>query len=467
MQTRLRSKATVRCAAACLGMSSWVACNDDPGSLKSPLEDGTGAGAPAPAGGEAAPPPGAGSGGDGEVSPAAKKPIAGKGGAAGKEAEAGKGAAGKGVAGKGAAGKGAAGKGAAGKGGAGAAGYGGKGGAGGVAGVGGKGGAGGLAGVGGKGGVGGAAGLGGKGGAGGIAGVGGQGAEGGTGGKTARQRPPRIPIVGSPQVGPDGQGVPIPAEGGTAAAGGCGPDLRIRFKAVVGNEDFACGQTYPGQGEANTTITPQDFRLFVQNVALIRVDGERIPITLDVRKPWQADTAALLDFEDQTTPCVGNKKTNTEVTGTIEAGTYRGLSFSNGVPEDVNHADPTTLPDPYKAYLDDLYWPELQGFRFIKAEVLQVDPEGGRGIFHLASTECSGDPLFCAKPNRNIVEIDHFDVCNDVVLVDIGALFHESNLSQQTECLTSGTECPDIFEELGIEYESGLPELGQTVYRKR
>jgi len=243
--------------------------------------------------------------------------------------------------------------------------------------------------------------------------------------------------------------------------------LHIRFSAVVGNEDFICGQTYPGQGTANTTITPQDLRLFVQNVALIRVDGTRIPVTLDVRPPWQADSAALLDFENKATPCVGNIETNTEITGTVDAGMYRGISFSNGVPENVNHADPKTLPDPYKAYLDDLYWPDKLGFRFIKSEVLQVDPKGGSGIFHLAATECTRDPWLCAKPNRNLVEIDHFDVCNDVVLVDVGALFHESDLSQRTECLASGEDCPPIFHELGIEYESGLPELGQTVYRKQ
>jgi uncharacterized repeat protein (TIGR04052 family) len=221
----------------------------------------------------------------------------------------------------------------------------------------------------------------------------------------------------------------------------------------------------------NTTITPQALRLFVQNVALIRLDGERVPFKIDVREPWQADTAALLDF--QTAPCVSNPQINTEITGTIDAGTYRGLSFSNGVPDDVNHANPATLPDPYKAFMDDLYWPELMGFRFIKSEVLQVDPQGGKGIFHLAAAECSGgppasgQPVVCDKPNRNIVEIDHFDVCHDVVLVDVGALFHQTDLSQKTECLASGTGCPDLFHQIGIEYDSGLPELGQTVYRKQ
>jgi uncharacterized repeat protein (TIGR04052 family) len=236
---------------------------------------------------------------------------------------------------------------------------------------------------------------------------------------------------------------------------------------VFGNSDFMCGQTYPGQGTANSTVTPKDFRLFVESIALIRLDGERIPVKIDVRPPWQDQTAALLDFEDKTNPCVGNRETNTEITGTVDAGTYRGISFSNGVPDEVDHADPQTLPDPYKAFASDLFWPEMKGFRFIKAEVLQVNPEGGHGIFHLASTDCSGDPLQCAKPNRNIVEIDHFDVCSDVVLVDLQALFHESDLSGPVECFSSGDDCRPIFHELGIEYNSGLPELGQTVYRKQ
>jgi uncharacterized repeat protein (TIGR04052 family) len=205
----------------------------------------------------------------------------------------------------------------------------------------------------------------------------------------------------------------------------------------------------------------------VQELALIRIDGERIPVKLDVRPPWQADTAALLDFEDKTPPCIGNPEKNTEVTGTVPSGTYRGVSFSNGVPEKVNHADPATWPDPYKTYQGDLYWPDLLGFRFIKARATEVTTHTGFGAFDLASTECSGDPVICQKRNYNIVEIDHFDVCKDVVLVDFGQIFQKADLAQPTECPAIGPQCPDFFDQVGVDYDTGQAVLGQTVYRKR
>lgn len=262
---------------------------------------------------------------------------------------------------------------------------------------------------------------------------------------------------------------PAAGSGGASAPS----PVTIRFKAVVGDQPFACSERYPGQGSANTTVVPQDFRLFVQDLALIRADGSRVPVALEERAPWQTEGLALLDFEDLTGTCTGTPEVNTQLTGSVPAGTYTGLSFSNGVPEALNHGDPTTAPDPLKTYAS-LSWGWLSGFRFVKAELAAVLPEGQPAVSlmsHIGSSACTGSPqegkVVCNKPNRNAIELTSFDPAKDTVLVDIGAIFKQLDLTQGGECHGSGATCDATYGALGIDFATGLPKSGQTVFSKQ
>ncbi len=88
-------------------------------------------------------------------------------------------------------------------------------------------------------------------------------------------------------------------------------------------------------------------------------------------------------------------------------------------------------------------------------------------MIHLSSSECSGDPVTCAKPNRNDVVLNDFNVCNDVVLADIGEIFAYTHLGQQTLCTPDGQYCDAMFSGIGVDYDTGQPLEGQTVFRKQ
>jgi uncharacterized repeat protein (TIGR04052 family) len=323
-----------------------------------------------------------------------------------------------------------------------------------------------TAGAGGAGAAGGKAGGGSKGGASGKSGAGGKSA--GAGG------------AGAPAAQHAGAGGLQSAAGSEAGSGGQtagGTDeepVTIRFKAVVGDADLACGQEYAGVGSAGTTVTPQDFRMFVQDLALLRADGSRVPVKFAVRTPWQAQApdVALLDFEDNTGRCSeGTPETNMEITGTAPAGEYTGISFGNGVPEELNHADPVTLPDPLKTHAS-LSWGWLTGFRFMKAEVVQVVAEGetfGTGLVHPGSMGCAkaDTEITCTKPNRNQITLMGFDPSKDTVLIDLAAIFAQVNLTEDAQCHGSGSACAPTFDALGIDFASGQPKDGQTVFRRQ
>ncbi len=247
--------------------------------------------------------------------------------------------------------------------------------------------------------------------------------------------------------------------------------VRLRFRATVGSEQFACGSRYVAS--SGVTFTPVDLRLFVQDLALLTAAGREQPITLDARAPWQLESVALLDFEDASGACLaGTRELNLEVTGRVPSGEYRGFAFTNGVPEVYNHADPARLPAPLQA--GSMSWGWLSGYRFLMAEVAAVSASAdagtaGSALVHVGSTACSGSPsgsgVACNKPNRNRVRLADFDPDASVVVVDVGDLFNGTDLSEVTTCHSSGDACAPLFDRLGLSLDDGSATDQQAIYR--
>lgn len=296
-------------------------------------------------------------------------------------------------------------------------------------------------------------------------------------------------LYGAVACGDDDGAGPTPGSDGGSSSGSSGTDagpsdpidadvtedaapdagaigVSLKFKAKVGDQDFKCGTTYPNQGTKNDTIEPRDLRFFVQDVKLVDGAGNEVPVTLEARAPWQTTDVALLDFEDGTGKCSnGNAELNDTVTGTVPAGTYTGIVFSNGVPEKLNHVDPATEPAPLSA--GGMTWGWLLGHLFIKAEVASTTSDGGLGLLHLGSVGCSNDagaggddynkgpPAPCSQPNRNLVKLTGFDPTKNVVVLDVKTVFASTDLSEASMCHSMGAACPPLFTSVGLEYEDG------------
>lgn len=288
--------------------------------------------------------------------------------------------------------------------------------------------------------------------------------------------------------------------------------LTLQFGAVIGDEAFACGREYENVGSANSRVTPQDFRFYVSNIALVDGDGNEVPFTIDDVSPFQGGGVALLDFEDGTGACSnGNSATNTTISGSVPLGVYTGIKFSTSVPESLNHQDPTMLPAPLQA--GDMTWGWLYGYKFLKAELLQVLPSidaaapgeipitdagalrdagffdagvladasapmAGAGMLHVGSTLCSnassadaGDnhgaapTMSCQRPNRNAITLGDFDPESDIILANVGAMFAGSDLSQMAMCHFGQDACIPMFESVGLSVESGQPIDTQDAFR--
>lgn len=278
-----------------------------------------------------------------------------------------------------------------------------------------------------------------------------------------------------------GGGAAGSAQGGEGGGDSTQREITIQFRAQVGEEEFACGQTYAAQGSADTEVTPRDLRFYVSEVRLVTAAGDEVPVVLSERPQFQAEGVALLDFEDGTGECSnGNDALNDVIVGQIPAGNYTGIVFSNAVPVELNHEDPTTLSDPLQA--GGMTWGWLLGYKFFVAELSATSGEGA-GIFHLGSTGCDnttpgeggaggagpdyGAPpeMACRFQNRNEIRLADFDLDQDAVVLDLSEVFAQSDLSGMGMCHSMGDGCADLFPTLGVELETGEPLATQQAFR--
>ena len=282
--------------------------------------------------------------------------------------------------------------------------------------------------------------------------------------------------------------------------------VTVQFEAMVGDQPFACGETY-SLGEPASAMTPLDFRFYVSEVALLDAEGNEVPLVLQQDGKWQHQNVALLDFEDKSGACAnGTPDTRTQVVGSVPAGDYRGLKFTLGVPFGLNHIDSTLAPSPLN--LTSLWWNWNFGYKFARidlspatdtARLRQHSDQGGADeaidlssmgelgelgdpkldaaqgfLIHLGSVGCQMDaaqaPVVCTAPNRAEIVLTDFDPNQSVVVADLAALLANSNLADNQEntpfgCMSSleDGDCAGIMQSLGLPFND-QPVLEQTFF---
>lgn len=186
---------------------------------------------------------------------------------------------------------------------------------------------------------------------------------------------------------------------------GCGlTPVSLQFRAQVGDQPFACGQTYDGIGTSKLQWLPADLRFYVHGVRLLKADHTEVAVRLK-QDTWQYDDTALLDFEDHTPPCNdGTVQTNTSLRGFVPAGDYTGARFILGVPFAKNHQDASSAPSPLN--LSSMFWSWRGGYKFLRIDSFVLLDSGDPGEFrvHVGSVGCRyGLPTEvagCVWPNR-------------------------------------------------------------------
>ncbi|MET0283162.1 MAG: MbnP family copper-binding protein [Polyangiales bacterium] len=303
-------------------------------------------------------------------------------------------------------------------------------------------------------------------------------------------------------------------DSGIDAGADAGPGqkrIELKFAAHFTDQgELECGQSYTGQGTKQSEVTPKDFRFYVQSVKLKATTGEEVALKFDdlTSGGFQTSEIALLDFTTSGGECEGGPTaSNTVIKGTVPANlTYNGVHVVIGVPETLNHSDPTKAPAPLQA--PGASWDWVAGYRFLIAEVLTTtnadagtphgggmdaghdahgggdaggghsagdaggghgghgEAEPGLGFVHLGSTGCTknGEQYSCTKQNRAEFTLTGFDPDRDTIKADVGAVFGTADLSGAVQCHGSGASCTPMFDQLGVDISTGAPNGLQKVF---
>ena len=246
----------------------------------------------------------------------------------------------------------------------------------------------------------------------------------------------------------------------------------INFQAVVGDKAFDCREIYEGIGTTNSKMSVTDFKFYVQDVRLVDKKGKETPVNLTNDGKFQTEKVALLDFENGEGTCTnGTKELNTAIRGTVPKGKYSGVKFTIGVPEELNHLDPTLQPSPLN--FTRMMWSWQLGFKFARIDTKTTGRPNGY-VLHLGSTNCVTDAngiINCARPNRPEFVFEKFDLVKDSVIVDLKTLFAGANVDINQEKTAAGcmsfegdSDCLPVFKNLGLSFE-GSTAIKQSFLR--
>lgn len=247
----------------------------------------------------------------------------------------------------------------------------------------------------------------------------------------------------------------------TAVSAKTNEKITINFQAVVGDKLFDCKESYEGIGTTRSKMTVSDFKIYVQDVRLIDKKGKATPVSLTNDGKFQTEKVAMLDFENGEGNCSsGTMDLNATIRGEIVKGKYVGLKFKIGVPEELNHLDPTLQPSPLN--ISKMMWSWQMGYKFARIDTKTTGRSSGY-VLHLGSTKCETDSdgkTVCGSENRPEFAFKKFDAKKDVVKIDLKALFSGANVDINQEKTAAGcmsfegdADCLPIFKNLGLSFE--------------
>ena len=258
-----------------------------------------------------------------------------------------------------------------------------------------------------------------------------------------------------------------------AGALSSGKDVAINFKFAVNGKPFSCSQTYTGVGnnpDAGAQVfLPSYARFYLHDVKLGGPNGADVPVAITDDGVWQLSDAGIVMISADTGACKGDAPAHLQVIGTAPEGTYAGLKFKVGLPFAANHLLNTGRPSPLDQ--SEMFWSWTAGYRFLKIEGFDAAKKSlPGGLLHLGSAGCvpagSDYPTSCAFENLVDVAFPTFNTATNSVVLDIGTIFKDTDISVNVSgppgCMSAPTdpECPAMLKKLGIPYADGLLEDG-------
>lgn len=175
------------------------------------------------------------------------------------------------------------------------------------------------------------------------------------------------------------------------------PTTEIKIQGLFNGLPVTCQK--PLKDKAGKGFQLRDFRFFAHDIQLTDSDGKKWPLKLKADGEWQQENVALIDLENGQGSCEnGTEGMNAHLRGFTEAKYPTHITFTLGVPFDINHLDPTQADPPLDIMA--MHWGWRGGYKFIRLEGLREDLIVEA---HVGSINCQGEMTaitHCDYPNR-------------------------------------------------------------------
>ena len=277
----------------------------------------------------------------------------------------------------------------------------------------------------------------------------------------------------------------------------------LTFAAVADGAHVGCEDPIEGLGPDGTVrVGLSDLRFYVSNLALWDAEQREVPLILDENDFQYASSAGQVSLIDLTSntrgSCAGTaiasaegtKRTNEAVVGSTIVERVTGVSFDVGVPQPLmREVIAAHTPEGAPSPLAELQWTWASGYRHFVANFAVVTEDGqtGDGYGHIGSRDCGPadglaleDREQCGFVNTPQVELDHFDLRQNVVTLDIrkllaGLEFVAPVYDQATfEVIGEGPgvtchsspmqpDCRTLFQHFGVDIDTGAAKASRNV----
>ncbi|MCZ8156736.1 MAG: metallo-mystery pair system four-Cys motif protein [Leptospira sp.] len=232
------------------------------------------------------------------------------------------------------------------------------------------------------------------------------------------------------------------------------------------NLDFQI-KTSAGGYESNKAVTVdgrsvifRDLRMYISEVKLIGLNDGLTDVTLTTDGIWQGNNVALIDFENgNASTGRGTAAQNSLVRGVAAGGLYKGVQFTVGVPETMNHMQSSTASAPLN--VTQMYWSWTLGYKFANIE-FSLDGGSNYTQFHLGSqgatgNSCTNDTITgtgnCPLKFRPRIQVTGaFNPQSQVIQIDLDQLLSGFTTAGANSCmpLGAGSFCNTLVQGFGI-----------------
>ena len=139
-------------------------------------------------------------------------------------------------------------------------------------------------------------------------------------------------------------------------------DFNLQITPTVNGLPFVKNERY--QNANNRTFELENLSFYLSDIQLFKSDGDTLTLSTE-----EFDSEVVLFNLADANPAATSDGKGVFQNFKLEAGSFKGISFTLGVPAELNHGDPTDYPTTHPlSEFSGMHWTWNSGYIFLKID---------------------------------------------------------------------------------------------------